>query len=498
MERLEFDVLIIGSGAAGSYAAMQAAELGAKVAVVTKTKLLSGSTRWAQGGVAFPSNVNDISSHLRDTVTAGRGLVDANISNTILTDGLYHLEKLIKLGMSFDAIPALEGGHSIPRVRHVNGDESGLHLLTFLHGQLSGEITKFEQHYVAQLLSGSDSIFGALVWPGGNQEQAFEIRSHATIIATGGAGQLYQVTTNPPESTGDGIALAYRAGAQIRDMELVQFHPTVLANGRLISEACRGEGAVLITRDGTRFMENYDPAGELAPRDTVARAIYNQEKISGQIYVDLRPIKDLKTQFPTVFASVASLGIDPTKEPVPIYPAAHYLMGGITSDEDGMTSLGSLFAAGEAASTGFHGANRLASNSLLESIVMGSRAAKRAVENGQSPKVGNSFQPSAVYGAPLKHKGEIKQIMSTYASVEREHEGLLKGFSEISNIFTSEATDAGQAEVANLRILALMVFKGAMERKESRGSHFRSDYPQTCSNASHVEFIISDPDSPRD
>ena len=282
MERLEFDVLIIGSGAAGSYAAMQAAELGAKVAIVTKTKLLSGSTRWAQGGVAFPFNVNDISIHLRDTITAGRGLVDANVRNTILTDGLYHLGKLIKLGMSFDAIPALEGGHSIPRVRHVNGDESGLHLLTFLHGRLSDEITKFEQHYVAQLLNDSGSVFGALVWPGGNREGAFEIRSHATIIATGGAGQLYQVTTNPPESTGDGIALAYRSGAQIRDMELVQFHPTVLANGRLISEACRGEGAVLLTRDGTRFMESYDPAGELAPRDSVARAIYNQEKISAR------------------------------------------------------------------------------------------------------------------------------------------------------------------------------------------------------------------------
>lgn len=493
MDTPGFDILILGTGAAGSYAAMQAASMGAKVALVTKTKLLSGSTRWAQGGVAFPSDPNDIPSHLLDTVKAGRGLVDENISRQILTESLTHLERLLGLGVNFDETPALEGGHSVARVRHINGDESGLHLLMLLHSQLPSQVAIFENHFAARLEQKDGAVTGAILWNNGDPHNSLSIKAHSTLIATGGIGRLYPVTTNPPESTGDGIALAYRVGAVVRDMELVQFHPTVLANGGLISEACRGEGAILINAEGERFMFRYDRDGELAPRDIVSRSIYREASDTGQVYLDLRPIANLAEKFPTVFQLVSGLGYDPATEPIPIFPAAHYLMGGIRTAKDGTTSVNGLFAAGEAASTGFHGANRLASNSLLESLVMGARAAFAALSGAGSGSVATS--PGTVPGCSPSAANIIRTRMQGAASVIRNGSDLQDALSDIRAVPTGDARSVDEAETANMRLVALLVLLGAIERRESRGSHVRSDFPRENADPKHIERQLG-PGSP--
>lgn len=494
MGNSNYDVLIIGSGAAGSFAAIQAASLGAKVALAAKTSLLSGSTRWAQGGVAFPASSDDVASHLADTITAGRGLVNQGVSSTILGDALNIMESLLEMGMKFDADPALEGGHSQARVRHVNGDESGLHLLRFLHSQLSKSISVFENHFASQLLLNNDGVYGAELWKDGDPSRRVHVGAKTTIIATGGVGQLYSVTTNPKECTGDGIALAYRSGAIVRDMELIQFHPTVLPNGALISEACRGEGAKLINAKGEHFMDSYDPAADLAPRDIVARSIHSEERRTGQVFLDLSQIPDLRRKFPTVFSSISSLGIDPSKSPVPVHPAAHYLMGGIATDENGSTTIGNLYAAGEVASTGFHGANRLASNSLLESLVMGARTANEACA---ATNFSNNFltealvKASSTPGIPPDSEWQIQKIMTEVASVVRDEESLQKGLADLSKIPIAEAKSSIEVQNANLRLVALLVLNGALKRRESRGSHFRSDFPETQENAVHVNQQLS-------
>lgn len=493
MKASHYDVLIIGSGAAGSFAAIQAARLGAKVAIATKTALLSGSTKWAQGGVAFPTSTDDVVSHLADTVTAGRGLVNQDVSSTILGDALSILETLLEMGMRFDPNPALEGGHSQARVRHVHGDESGFHLLNFLHSQLSKSISVFENHFASQLLLENESVFGAELWKDGDSSKRVNLFAKTTIIATGGAGQLYSVTTNPKESTGDGIALAYRSGAMVRDMELIQFHPTVLQNGALISEACRGDGARLINARGERFMYNYDPAGELAPRDVVTRAIHNEERRTGRVFLDLSQIPGLKNKFPTVYNSVSSMGIDPSKSPVSVHPAAHYLMGGIVTDENGSTTIENLYAAGEVASTGFHGANRLASNSLLESLVMGARTANEAcasTNDGADFPTDKLVKPSSTIGTEPGSQCQIQKIMTESASVIRDEQSLKASLALMKSIPTKIATTAAEAQGANLRLAALLVLNGALKRRESRGSHFRSDYPETQENAVHINQQI--------
>ena len=497
MEDSYTDILVIGSGVAGSYAAMHAASLGARVTLVTKTRLLSGSTRWAQGGVAFPSDPNDIPSHLRDTIKAGRGLVDERVSKTILTEALEQLGHLIELGVHFDPDPALEGGHSKPRVLHINGDESGLHLITFLHDHLPTEVSTLENHYAAHLISDGSSVAGAVFWKDGNPGSPLAINAGSTVIATGGIGQVYSFTTNPAESTGDGIALAYRSGALVRDMELVQFHPTVLANGGLISEACRGAGAELINNRGERFMKRYDPAGELAPRDIVSRSIYQETLETGGVYIDLRPIQDFAHKFPTVYSSIVALDIDPISEPVPVQPAAHFLMGGILTDDFGATSLTNLYAVGEAASTGFHGANRLASNSLLEGLVMGSRAAGKAVESSGSASL-RKPEPATVPGTPAEVRRHIRTTMTKFASVARDEKGLSTGLTKISDLPISTARNAAEAETENLRLIALMILNGALKRQESRGSHYRTDYPETRVEAKHIEQCNLREDSARD
>ncbi len=485
LRHLETEILIIGSGVAGAYAALTASALGARVTLVTKGALASGSSQLAQGGIAFPLGLDDVGSHLNDTLTAGRGLSDPDVSSEILTESLEHLKFLKEIGMRFDDGFALEGGHSKPRIRHAGGDQSGRVLLQFLHSQLGGRITILEKHFVYDLRSDDQGIIGA--WAVDDQMRRICISAGATLLATGGSGRMFEVTTNPVEATGDGVALAMRAGAIVRDLEMTQFHPTSLLNGALVSEACRGAGAQLINGHGERFMFKYDTNGELAPRDVVARAVYLETRDTGASYVDLRPIEALEEKFPTVFHSATNLGVDPTHELVPIAPAAHYQMGGIKTDSAGRSSLNRLYAAGEVASTGLHGANRLASNSLLECLVMGARTAIAAVKELESLADDQIGVPPKVLGVDVKTRVTLRHIMTEVASVFREESGLKLGSIQLDAIDTFDASSVAQAETFNLVFVAKALLAGARARKESRGAHYRVDYDRTTSTAFHVE-----------
>lgn len=483
-------MLIIGSGVAGSYAALTAASLGAQVVVATKSSLLSGSTRWAQGGIAFPLDLDDVALHMRDTAVAGRGLVDETLTEEILAESLEHFEFLKKAGLAFDSDPGLEGGHSRPRVRHMGGDESGLRLLQFLHQRLPSQVRCLEHHFCSALLSSESTVQGAEFWRAAEPGDLLRVGASKTILATGGAGQLYEVTTNPPESTGDGIALAYRSGALLRDVELVQFHPTVLGDGALISEACRGAGAKLLDSGGKRFMHRYDEAGELAPRDVVARAIVSEMEKGASVYLDLRSISLLQERFPTVFNSARRAGFDPLTQPIPVRPAAHYLMGGVSTDETGQSSIANLFAAGEVASTGLHGANRLASNSLLEGLVMGARAATAAVKGAQSPP-GVAIKPEDAEGLDPSCRDEIRSQLTRGAFVVRDGERMKEALRVISEMTPHLSHRRCEAETFNLRQVGLLLLRGALLREESRGSHFRSDFPRAGDPGLHVDQDLS-------
>lgn len=484
-EEIETDLLIIGSGVAGAYGALLASSMGARVMLVTKTELVSGSTQWAQGGIAFPDGRDDIPSHLEDTLRAGRGLSDPTVTREILGESLEHLALLKELGMDFDPELALEGGHSRPRVKHIGGDRSGLFLLKFLHSKLIGRITSLERHFVVGLRAAEDeSVMGA--WAFGPNQELIKITAASVVLATGGSGQLFSVTTNPPEATGDGIVLALKAGATIRNIELAQFHPTALMDGSLISEACRGEGAILLNKNGERFMTRYDPLGELAPRDVVARAVINEERSSGGVFLDLRPVGDLANSFPTVFASCVDLGLNPLSSPVPISPAAHYQMGGVSTDSHGRTTVAGLFAAGEVASTGLHGANRLASNSLLEGLVMGARAARTALKELEVPGHCDDAPPF-VGGLDLYLRPQIQQIMTSCASVLRNGVEIQDGRRRLNLFESFETSLPSEVETLNLLEVGKLVLSGALARQESRGAHYREDFDHLSSIAFHVD-----------
>jgi len=340
MERRSTDLLVLGAGVAGVYAALAAEERGARVLLVSKDPLPAGSTPWAQGGVAFPVGEEDLEAHLRDTLVAGRGLVEEGVARSILEEAPRHLERLRAFGLPFHPEPTREGGHSRARVFHLGGDRSGLLLLEGLLKRLSTPVVPAQ---ALSLLVSGNRVAGALLWgPGG----LWEVRAGAVLLATGGFGRLFPVTTNPHGATGDGMALAWRAGAVLRDLEFVQFHPTALPNGALVSEACRGEGALLLNAHGERFMPRYDPLAELAPRDVVARAVFRERERTGGVYLDLRPIPHLEERFPTVVAQARALGLDPLRAPLPVAPAAHYAMGGVRTDAFGHTGIPGLFAAG--------------------------------------------------------------------------------------------------------------------------------------------------------
>ncbi len=484
-EAYEADLVVIGSGVAGSYGALAAAELGAKVVMVTKRGLLSGATPWAQGGIAFPVGQEDIAQHVADTVKAGRGLSDPEVTREILQESLDHLRSLIDKGMRFDPGLAREGGHCRARVMHAGGDRSGLFLLNFLHQHLPSRIKILENRFVFQLAMGGNGVSGAYFLD--DSKRVGVVKASATLLATGGSGQLFGVTTNPGEATGDGVALAFRAGCVVRDIELIQFHPTALLDGTLVSEACRGEGAKLINATGEYFMGGYYPEAELAPRDVVARAVDAEIKRTGGVFIDLSSIAKFEEKFPTVFASIKALGLDWRSEVVPIAPAAHYQMGGIRTDSEGRTGVPRLYAAGEVGSTGVHGANRLASNSLLEGLVMGARSAACAAKELEPAYRLGIVEPIEPSGMTRARRVEIQKIMSESASVVRSGPDLESGLDRVSAIGHEPSLDPFEIENSNLALVASCVLRGALTREESRGSHFRSDFPNASKANFHVE-----------
>lgn len=491
MATLTADLLILGAGIAGVYAALAAEERGAKVLLLSKDPLPSGSTPWAQGGVAFPLDEADLEAHLQDTLRAGRGLVEEGVARSILEEAPRHLERLLALGLPFHPEPTREGGHSRARVRHLGGDQSGLFLLKGLLKQIRSPVQ--EDYMAVALLLGEGRVAGALVLgPEGLQV----VRAGAVLLATGGLGRLFPVTTNPKGATGDGMALAYLAGATLRDLEFVQFHPTALLDGSLVSEACRGEGAILLNAEGERFMPRYDPLGELAPRDVVARAVHRERERTGGVYLDLRPIPHLESRFPTVVATARTLGFDPSREPIPVAPAAHYAMGGVRTDLLGYTGLPGLYAAGEVASTGFHGANRLASNSLLEGLVMGERAAKAALQDLAYPKRVESLP---ILLLDPEHLKPLRERMGQAAGVIRRGGDLQRALTWVEGLPLKEAFPEdlpalgdpralrALVESGHLALLALLLLRMALLREESRGAHFREDFPQEAREAYHLE-----------
>jgi L-aspartate oxidase len=501
----EVDFLVIGGGIAGLRAAAGLARAG-NVLVVAKEAIAESNTAYAQGGIAVAlGGEEDVALHLEDTVAAGDGLVNRKAAAVLVEQGPKRVEELLAWGTSFDRHAAgdlmktREGAHSRPRILHANGDGTGreISLSLLRHVRELAQVGLMEWTTSVDLLVDPDSgrVVGATLLDatGG----LVKVQARAVLLASGGAGQVYSDTTNPAVATGDGIAMAYRAGAELMDMEFYQFHPTAFAmEGAprfLMSEALRGEGAWLVNARGERFMESYHPGLELAPRDVVARAIA-REGLDGPVYLEMRAVgavSDLTARFPGISAFLQGYGLQLARDLVPVRPAAHYLMGGISTDLHGRTSLAGLYAAGEAACTGVHGANRLASNSLLEGLVFGALAAE-AMADDQVP--GSRFQ---VRGKTAASCGEavdpqawiagLQKLMWRDAGLLRDAAGLKRAEQELDAMRDTmpQGISRRALEARNLHLVAKVMVQSALGREESRGAHFRMDYPQPGSEARH-------------
>lgn len=498
------EFLIIGSGIAGLFTALKAANYG-KVVVLTKKTIKDCNTGLAQGGIAAAVHEEDSPFlHLEDTLEAGAGLCDIEAVDVLVREGPDRVRELIRAGASFDMKDgsislAREGAHSKARILHA-ADATGEAIRVALADQciINPDINITEGQFVVDLLTDGKNkeCQGALVYDAGEQRQIIYL-AKAVIVATGGAGQLYKYTTNPDVTTADGMAACFRAGCQLVDMEFIQFHPTVLYSHDyqrfLISEAVRGEGGLLINTKDKRFMPNYHPLQELAPRDIVSRAILNemQENNSDYVYLDMTGIAGADKRFPNIYAHCLSKGIDLTRDYVPVSPAAHYTMGGIRTNCDAETGVYGLYACGEAACTGVHGANRLASNSLLEGIVFGQRIVNNAEEilyrrHLNSREIIRSYDNTWVYKPavsnlePYAAKRKLQNIMWENVGIIRDEAQLKKASAEIWEIYNNVAKGEdllAYYEIINMLTVANIVVQAALWRKESRGGHFRSDYP---------------------
>ncbi len=497
-----YDYIIVGSGIAGLYAALLAREHGT-VLVLTKGGIEECKTRYAQGGIAAAVGPDDSAAlHYRDTENAGAGLGDAHSMRILTDEAADRIGDLIRFGVPFDTIYgeialAKEGAHSVARVLHAGGDATGQHIeLTLSDLARHSSVTIREHSLLAEILIEDGAVRGAMVFDSrtGSLEET-ECRS--LVLATGGAGRLFQLTTNSEVATGDGVALAHRAGAEVMDMEFFQFHPTALhvpgAPPFLISEAVRGEGAVLRNEAGRAFMADYAPEAELAPRDIVARAIVAEMKETGSdhVYLDVRhlPAEQVTSRFPQIYQFCLGHNLDLTSMPIPVAPAAHYMMGGVRTNSWGETNVRGLYAAGETACTGVHGANRLASNSLLETMVF----AKRLVQRTRSPKEGppdddggrpeerlelsvREVDPSRYAGPSL---GALQRLMWSDVGIERFGEGLTRAAFRLAaweRVLTTPA-DRPAHDLRNAVLTARFIAEGALVREESRGAHYRSDFP---------------------
>ncbi|MDZ7718187.1 MAG: L-aspartate oxidase [Balneolaceae bacterium] len=494
------DFLIVGSGAAGLNAALEAAKYG-EVFLVTKSTLDESSSYWAQGGVAAVLEESDsYENHISDTLEAGRGYCNREAVEILVKEGSERVKELIDKGMPFERTGGhlnlgMEGGHSNRRILHANGAATGKALVDFLISNIqeNDRITVAENVFVYDLISEENRCFGALAYLY-EENKVLQIQSKATVLATGGYSGLYTRTTNPHTSTGDGLWLALNHGAILKDLEFIQFHPTVFyssnGEGFLISEAVRGEGARLYNTSGERFMEKY-PNGELSPRDVVSREIFNQisEQDKDFVFLDLTHLDDskIRDRFPGLIKRIEDRGIDITKEGIPVAPAAHYCIGGIETDLDGQTNIEGLYAAGEVAATGVHGANRLASNSLLECLVFSKRAIEHASSLSESNRmIGITMKPftlSPDLEEPfMVQKKTVTSLLNRFAGIERDDSGLHQAFDQISHELKSPLYHQGN-EYFFLRMkemvnIAELIVVGALNRKESRGVHFRKDFPE--------------------
>ncbi|GAB1404265.1 L-aspartate oxidase [Lentimicrobium sp.] len=518
--RKKVDFLIIGTGIAGLTYALKVSPYG-KVCLVTKKEALEGSTRYAQGGIATVMYTPDtFEKHIEDTMSAGDYLSERKIVEITIRESKDRIQELIDLGVAFDKKKsgqydlAREGGHSEYRVLH-HKDQTGAEIENILLEQVKGNknieilenhfaIDLITQHHVGQeaTVTGEQvNCYGAYVL---NKEthQIATILAKTTMLATGGAGNVYATTTNPPVATGDGIAMVQRAGGVIEKMEFIQFHPTSLYHPAdkpsfLITEALRGAGALLKTANGKEFMQKYDSRLSLAPRDIVARAIDNEMKLSGDdfVYLDARHLDKevILNHFPAIYAKCLSIGIDITRDMIPVVPAAHYTCGGIKTDEYGRTSIAHLYASGECASTGLHGANRLASNSLLESLVFSHRAAADAIEELDSISYRKDVPDWNASGTVFNEEmilitqslKELQAIMSSYVGIVRSNLRLKRAFDRLT-ILKAETEDLYEksvltekiCELRNMISVAGLIISMATARKESRGLHHTIDYPQ--------------------
>ena len=504
----QFDYIIVGSGIAGLYAALKAREHGS-VLVLTKSSIDECNTRYAQGGIAAPIGEGDSAQlHLEDTLRAGAGLVDSEAARILTEDAADRIADLVGFGVPFDTLDGeislgREGAHSLPRILHAGGDATGAHIEVTLSSVAKLSRITILEHCLAASLRVVDGAIEGVDALDCRTNTRLDFACRILILATGGAGQLYKVSTNPTVATGDGTALAYRAGAEVMDMEFFQFHPTALrmpgVQPFLISEAVRGEGAFLRNDQGRTFMKDYDPAAELAPRDVVARAILAEMNKTGtdHVYLDVThlPPSRVTSRFPQIYRFCLDHDLDITTTPIPVSPAAHYTMGGVRTNTWGETTIRGLYACGEAACTGVHGANRLASNSLLETIVFAKRVVQRTLlkelrVNEASAEAVSLSQPKPAKVAPLD-LGALQSLMWEKVGIVRDGRSLAEAKAALSawQASLAESTDRPSHELASLLLCARLVTEGALMREESRGAHYRSDFPER-SKAWHRHIVF--------